>query len=195
MSAPLPLVTGWAGGATAALLLGAAFGVALERGGLGDARKLTGQFYGTDFTVFKVMFTAIVVAMLGLVILGAAGVVDRALVSVTPTWLLPQIVGGLVFGVGFVMGGYCPGTGCTAAASGRLDALALVAGLLLGTLVFGELFPLLRGFYDATPRGPVTLPEFLHLPIGAEAALITAVALGGFVVAERIERGHRTEPR
>ncbi len=189
MSAPLPLdASGPLAHTASALLLGGAFGVALERAGLGDARKLTGQFYGTDFAVFKVMFTAIITCMLGLVALGALGVVDRTRLLVPPTYLLPQAAGGLLFGVGFVWGGYCPGTGCTAAASGRLDALALVAGLLLGTWVFGEAFALLRPFYEATPARSRTLPELFGLAEGAVVAGVVALAILGFAVAERVER-------
>jgi len=189
VSAPLPLdATGPVAHAASALLLGGAFGVALERAGLGDARKLTGQFYGTDFAVFKVMFTAIVTCMLGLLVLGALGLVNRTRLVVPPTYLLPQAVGGLIFGVGFVLGGYCPGTGCTAAASGRLDALALVAGLLGGTWLFGEAFSRLRGFYEATPMAARTLPELFGLAEGAVVAGVVVLALAGFGVAEHLER-------
>jgi len=170
-----------------AILLGLAFGVALERAGLGDARKLTAQFYLTDLTVFKVMFTAIVTAMLGLTVLSAAGVVSLARIEPIPTWLLPQLAGGLLFGVGFVMGGYCPGTSCVAAASGRIDGLATVIGMFAGVFVFGELFPLLRGFYDATPMGTVSLNDLVGAPRWLVAVGITALALGGFMLAERIE--------
>jgi hypothetical protein len=189
MSAPLPLeATGPLAHVASALLLGGAFGVALERAGLGDARKLTGQFYGTDFAVFKVMFTAIVTCMIGLMALGTSGVVDRSRLRVPPTYLLPQAVGGIVFGVGFVLGGYCPGTGCTAAASGRLDALATVAGLLGGTWLFGEVFPALRGLYEATPIAASTLPDLFGLAEGVVAVGVLVLALAAFAVAERLER-------
>ena len=91
-----------------ALAIGAAFGFALERAGLGDPNKLSGQFYLRDFTVFKVMMTAIVTAMLGLFWLGRLGVVPLGALYVPETFLLPQAVGGLIFGAGFVLCGLCP---------------------------------------------------------------------------------------
>jgi uncharacterized membrane protein YedE/YeeE len=170
---------------------GAAFGASLERAGLGSARKLIGQFYGTDLAVFKVMFSAIVVAMLGAFWLGWLGVLDLSRVEVPGTWLVPQAVGGLVFGVGLAMAGLCPGTSCVAAASGRGDGLAVVLGMFSGVLVTGVAFAPLRGLYElyeATARGPLTLPAWLGVPYGVVVAAVVAVALAGFVVAERIER-------
>ena len=175
---------GWigdAGGLAAALLLGVAFGWFLERAGLGNARKLAGQFYFADFTVFNVMFSAILTAMLGLFWLGRFGVVDVSRVHVPESFLLPQLVGGLVFGAGFVVGGLCPGTSCVAAATGRLDGLALVGGMLGGVWLFAEAFPLLERFYVSTPRGVLTLPAALGLPQGVVVFSLTAIALGAFV--------------
>ncbi len=90
----------------AGLALGIAFGFILERGGLGDPKKLTGLFYLTDFTMLKVMFTAIAVAAVGLGGLAALGAVDLSGLAVQPTYLWPQIVGGLLLGAGFAIGGY-----------------------------------------------------------------------------------------
>jgi len=101
----------------AAVIIGIAFGWTLERAGLGSAPKLAGQFYLTDFTVFKVMFSAIVTAMLGAFWLSRLGVLDLSRVYVPETYLLPQLAGGLLFGVGFVVACLCPGTSCVAAAS------------------------------------------------------------------------------
>jgi len=175
-------------GLTVALTLGASFGWFLERGGLGNARKLAGQFYLADFTVFKVMFSAIVTAMLGLFWLGKLGVVDVSRVYVPETYLLPQLVGGLVFGAGFVIGGLCPGTSCVAAATGRVDGFALVGGLLVGIWLFGEAFPLVERFYASTPRGSFTLPTLLGVPPGVVVFAIVAIALGAFAAAGRLEQ-------
>jgi len=178
-------------GLLTALALGIAFGFFLERGGLGNAVKLAGQFYLTDLTVFKVMFAAIVTAMLGLFWLSVLGLVQLPLVFVPPTYLLPHLAGGLVFGVGFVVGGLCPGTSCVSASSGRLDGLAVLGGMLLGILGFNEAFPLVEALYRATPRGSVTIPQLLGLPHGVLVAATVAAALLGFVAAERIERRAR----
>ena len=118
-----------------AFVIGIGFGFFLERAGFGSARKLTDQFYFRDMAVFRVMFTAIVTAMLGLFYLAAVGWVDLSLVYIQPTYLWPQIVGGLLLGVGFVVGGYCPGTSLVALATGKLDALVFVAGVFAGIFV------------------------------------------------------------
>lgn len=174
-----------------ALLIGVAFGFTLERAGLGSATKLAGQFYLRDFTVFKVMFTAILTAMAGVLLLGGLGVMDMSRVTLPGTWLLPQLVGGILFGIGFVMGGLCPGTSCVAAAAGKLDGLALIGGLLLGTFIFGEVFAFVRPLYEATPRGLVTIAEVARLPAPVVAGLIGGAAIGSFVLIERFERKGR----
>jgi uncharacterized membrane protein YedE/YeeE len=171
----------------AAVAIGIAFGWALERAGLGSARKLAGQFYGTDLTVFKVMFTAILVAMLGAFWLGRLGAIDLAQVFVPETWLAPQLAGGLIFGAGFLVAGLCPGTSCVAAATGRGDGAMVVAGMFTGVLVTGLALAPLRSFYESTARGSLTLPELLHVPYGVVVCAVVIVALTGFVVAERIE--------
>jgi uncharacterized protein len=170
------------------LAIGVAFGIALERGGLGSARKLTGQFYLTDLTVFKVMFSAIVTAMLGLFWLSRMAWIDLDAIAVPETYLRPQIAGGLIFGAGFVLAGLCPGTSCVAAASGRGDGLAVVAGLFTGVLAAGAALPRLLDFYDGGARGAWTLPSLLHLPYGVVVFGVVLVALAGFAAAERLER-------
>lgn len=171
-----------------AVLLGIAFGWFLERGGMGSARKLAGQFYFTDLSVLKLMFSAILTAMLGLFWLSWAGLLDLSRVYVPETFVAPQLVGGLVFGVGFATGGLCPGTSCVAAATGRRDGFALIAGMLTGVFVFGEAFPALASFADSTARGAWTLPQALGLSYGTVVGIIVAVALGAFAGAERLER-------
>ncbi len=168
--------------------IGIGFGVALERAGLGSARKLIGQFTLTDFTVFKVMFSAILTAMLGSFWLGRLGLIDLAAVSVPETFVLPQLVGGLIFGLGFVVAGLCPGTSCVAAASGRGDGVVVVAGLLAGVLGTGFAFPQLQQFYDSTARGTWQVPEALHLSYGVVVFIIVLIAVGGFQLVERMER-------
>jgi uncharacterized membrane protein YedE/YeeE len=170
-----------------ALIIGIAFGWFLERSGMGSARKLAGQFYLTDLTVFKVMFTAILTAMLGVFWLGWLGVLDVSRIYVPETWILPQLVGGVVFGVGFAMAGLCPGTSCVSAATGRIDGVAVVIGMFAGVFGTGLLFERLATFYASTPRGTFTLPDLLHLNEGVIVFAIVLIALAGFKVAERIE--------
>lgn len=171
-----------------AVLVGLGFGFALERAGLGSARKLVGQFYGDDLTVLKVMFSAVVVAMLGTFWLGRAGALDLTRVAVPQTWLLPQLAGGALFGVGMAMGGLCPGTSCVAAASGRGDGVAVLLGLFGGILAAGLAATPLRALYQATPRGALTLPAWLDVPYGAIIFNVVLLALGAFATAEWVER-------
>jgi uncharacterized membrane protein YedE/YeeE len=172
----------------AALIIGIAFGWVLERSGMGSARKLAGQFYLRDMTVFKVMFTAILTAMLGVFWLGWLGVVDVSRIYVPETFILPQIAGGLIFGIGFAAAGLCPGTSCVSAATGRIDGAAVVAGMFAGVLVFGFALGSLRGFYEATPRGALTLDDVFGLSHGIVVFGIVLLALAGFRVAETLER-------
>jgi len=175
------------GALAAALLIGVAFGWCLERAGLGSARKLVAQFYLTDLAVFKVMFSAIVTAMLGAFWLARLGVLDLGRVYVPETWLLPQLVGGAAFGAGLALAGLCPGTSCVAAATGRGDGLAVVAGFFAGVLATGVALPSMQRFYTSTARGALTLPSLLGVSYGVVVLVVVAVALGGFVLAERIE--------
>ena len=171
-----------------AFIIGIGFGFFLERGGFNSARKLAAQFYFTDLTVFKVMFTAIITAMVGVYYLSVIGFVDLSLVYLTPTFLVPQIVGGLILGVGFVIGGYCPGTSCVAASTGRIDGVVYLLGIIFGIFVFGEVFPLVSSFYVSTPMGQITLPQISGLPYGLLVFLVVLMALGGFVGAEWVEK-------
>lgn len=171
-----------------AFAIGIAFGWFLERAGFGSANKLVSQFYLNDLAVFKVMFTAIVTAMLGVFYLGWLGFLDLKLIYLSDTNLWPQMVGGLVLGIGFVIGGYCPGTSMVAVATGKIDALFFVAGVMFGVLVIGEAFPLVRGFYESGNYGRLTLPEVFHLSYGIVVFLVVLMALGGFLFAGWAER-------
>ncbi len=172
-------------GIITAVCIGIAFGWCLERGGMGNARKLAGQFYLRDFTVIKVMFSALITAMLGVFWLGRLGVIDVHSLYVPETFLVPQVIGGVLFGAGFVIGGLCPGTSCVAAASGRLDGLAVMAGMFIGVLGFGIVFSRIQRIYYATSRGAFTLPTASHIPYGVIAA---AICIGGLLMFGSINR-------
>jgi uncharacterized membrane protein YedE/YeeE len=171
-----------------AFVLGLGFGFCLERAGFGSARKLAAQFYLYDMSVFKVMFTAIVTAMLGVTYLGWIGWLDLSLVYLVPTHLGPQLVGGLVLGVGFVIGGYCPGTSVASLATGRIDAMLYALGIFAGTFVYAEVYPAIKGFVNADAMGEVTLPEVLGLPYGLVVFAVVVIAVVGFWGATKVER-------
>jgi hypothetical protein len=170
-----------------AFLIGAAFGACLEQAGLGQAGKLAGQFSLRDFTVLKVMFSAILTAMLGTFWLGRFGIIDLAALYVPDTHVQAQLAGGLIFGVGFVLAGLCPGTACVAAASGRIDALAALCGMLAGVLGAGFAMPSLAGLYADAARA-WTLPAALGLPYGVVVAAVVLAAVGLFSFIETRER-------
>jgi len=170
-----------------AFAIGIGFGFFLEQAGFGSAMKLAGQFYFRDLTVFKVMFTAIVTAMLGLFWLSRLGIVDLSLVRVLPTYLVPQLVGGIIFGVGFVMGGYCPGTCCVAAVTGRMDGWVHLLGMFAGIFVFAEVYPMISEWYSSTAMGEATLSQVFNLSPGTTVFIVTSVALLGFSGAEFVE--------
>ena len=164
-----------------AIALGVAFGFCLERGGMAYAPKLAGQFTGTDFTVLRVMFSAIITAMLGLFWLDRLALIDFAHVYVPDTYLPAQITGGLIFGAGFATAGLCPGTSCVAAATGRLDGLAVMVGLIIGVIAFNMAHPV----YDGVPE---TLPSALGIPYGIVVFLVVLLALVAFGVSRTFER-------
>ena len=172
----------------AALIIGFAFGWFLERGGLGNANKLAGQFYFTDLTVFKVLFTALVTAMLGAFWLDRLGVLDGDLVFFPETFVAPQAIGGALFGVGFLVGGLCPGTSCVAAASGRWDGLAVIGGMLLGVALFNAAFDWIEPLYNSTPLGPLPLTDLAGISRGSGVAIVTGVALAAFAAIAAVER-------
>ena len=190
MSPPLPLAlpSGSPSALAVAFGIGLGFGWFLERAGLGSARKLMGQFQLTDLAVFKVMFSAIVTAMLGLFWLSRLGMVDLARVYVPETFVAPQLVGGVVFGAGMALAGLCPGTSCVAAATGRVDGAAVVGGFFAGVLVTGLAIPSVERFYGSGARGAVTLDSALGASTGTMTLVVVAAAMAGFLAAERIER-------
>lgn len=147
------------------LLLGAAFGATLERSGFGDARRLAAQFMLTELRVLKVMFTAIVTCLLWITLATSVGWLDFGALAVNPTWLGTAAVGGLLLGMGFVVGGYCPGTSIVSAATGKVDGMFFLAGVGAGVFVFGETGGAFRTFYDtAGALGRVTLPTSSSSP-------------------------------
>lgn len=167
-----------------AFAIGIAFGIALEKGGFGRATILASQFYFTNMRVLKVMFTAIVTAMLGLYFLSVIGFVDLSLIYLTQTNMLPMVVGGLVAGVGFVIGGYCPGTSMVAVATGKIDAVVYVAGMIFGIFVFAEMFPSIEDFFNSGFMGSVTIPSYFNLSYGLVVFLVVLMAIGAFTAAE-----------
>jgi len=169
------------------LLIGVGFGVALEISGFGDSRKLAAQFYLREMTVLKVMFTAIVVAAVLIFLSSSLGLLDFSRVWVNPTYLAPGIVGGLIMGVGFIVGGFCPGTSLVAASTLKLDGVFFVLGVFGGVYAFGETVQSFEPFFQSTFLGRFTVPDWLGLPYGVVVVLLVLMALVMFWGAEIAE--------
>lgn len=170
-----------------ALLIGIGFGFVLERGGLGNAKKLIAQFLLKDLTVFKVMFTCIITAMTGLFFLSIFGMINMDLVSSPESYLLPQLVGGLLLGVGFVIAGYCPGTTIVGMASGKIDAIYSFIGLFVGAFVFSLVFQWIEPFYNSTRLETPSISQVLDLKQTSVITIAISLALIGFYVSEKLE--------
>jgi uncharacterized protein len=163
-----------------AIVLGIAFGFILEASGFSSSRNITGVFYGYNFVVLRVFFTAVIVAMVGLMYFDYFGWLDLSKIFILPTFLWPMILGGVIMGIGFIMGGFCPGTSFTAIAIGKLDGLVFTVGLYLGIFVFSEAFPLFENFYYSGNLGNVTLTEVTGIPAAWFALAFTVIALAAF---------------
>ena len=170
-----------------ALIAGIGFGFVLEQAGFSSTKKLVGLFYGYDFTVLKVFFTAGVTAMIGVLLFSQIGILDLSLIYINPTFLWSALVGGAIMGVGFIIGGFCPGTGICAASIGKLDGLAFVFGSGLGVLVFAEGYPMFEKIYLAENWGPVLINEKLGMSKIFFAFLLTAIAIIAFYLTRLIE--------
>jgi hypothetical protein len=171
----------------AALLVGVGFGLVLERGGFGRADNLAAIFYGRDFRVMRVMFTAIITGMLGLYFCDLTGIMPLGSIGILDTYLVPQLVGGLILGAGFIIGGYCPGTSVVGAMSGKLDGLVFMVGLLGGSMTFTLGYDVLRPFHMKTAMGRVLLHEYFGLPSGVMVFGVVLFAIGCFFAVGRIE--------
>ena len=180
-----------------ALLIGFAFGFVLEQAGFSSSKKLAGVFYGYDFVVLRVFFTAAVTAMIGVIIFAHYGILDIDLIYINPTFLWSAVVGGIIMGVGFILGGYCPGTSVCGAAIGRVDAMIFVLGSFFGVLVFAEGYPLFESLYKAANFGSPKVFDSLSMSQGAFALLLTLVAVGAFwvtaVIEKKVNKGEVTD--
>jgi hypothetical protein len=171
-----------------AFLIGIAFGFVLESSGFSSSRKLAGVFYGYDMVVLKVFFTGALTAMLGLLFFSLFGWVDLDLVYVNPTYLTSAILGGIIMGAGFIMGGYCPGTSFCGASIGKIDAMVFIVGLFIGVSIFGAGYEWWDNLYMAKFLGFPKVSESIGLTDGVFALLLILIALVMFWVAEWVEK-------
>jgi uncharacterized protein len=171
-----------------ALIIGIGFGYALEQAGFSSARKLVGMFYGYDTTVIKVFFTASIVALIGSQLLSYLGLLDLNKVYVNEFYTKSAIVGGIIMGAGFILGGFCPGTGLSAMSIGKIDAMVFFLGGLTGAFLFAETYPRISNLANASYRGPVKINEVMGLSPGLFTLLLIIAAVGMFWLAEKAEK-------
>jgi hypothetical protein len=146
------------------------------------------MFYGYDTTVLKVFFTAAIVALCGSQILSFFGLLDLGKVSVNEFYVIPSIVGCIIMGAGFIMGGYCPGTGISALSIGKIDGLIFTIGGMFGAFLFAETYPLLKYFANSSYKGPIKINEVLNLSPWLFTLLLIITAIGMFWIAELAEK-------
>ncbi len=171
-----------------ALLIGIGFGFSLEQAGFSSSRKLAGMFYGYDTTVIKVFFTAAIVALIGSQLLSFFGLLNLNMVFVNEFYVNASIVGGIIMGAGFIMGGFCPGTGLSALSIGKIDAMFFFAGGLAGAFIFAEVYPFIQHFANSTYKGPVKINEILGISPGLFIFLLIIAAVVMFWLAEAAEK-------
>jgi len=171
-----------------ALLIGTGFGFSLEQAGFSSSRKLVGMFYGYDTTVIKVFFTASIVALVGSQFLSYFGLLNLNQVFVNEFYVSASIVGGIIMGAGFIMGGFCPGTGLSAMSIGKIDAIVYVLGGLTGAFLFGETYPLIQNLANGSYKGSVKIDEALGIPTGLFIFLLIIAAALMFWIGELAEK-------
>jgi hypothetical protein len=171
-----------------ALLIGIGFGFSLEQAGFSSSRKLVGMFYGYDTTIIKVFFTAAIVALIGSQLLSFFGLLNLNLVFVNEFYVAASIVGGVIMGVGFIMGGFCPGTGLSALSIGKIDAMVFFAGGLTGAFFFAETYPLIQNLANRSYKGPVKINEAMGISPGLFIFLLIIAAVMMFWLAEAAEK-------
>jgi len=170
------------------IIIGTLFGIALEKAGFGSSRRLSGIFYFRDMAVLKVMFTALITTMLGIILAQKLGIVESDNLYLMSTIYGAQVVGGLIFGIGFVMGGWCPGTAAVGMASGKFDAITFLAGTIVGSIIFNEAFAIVKPLYNAGNKGVIFVYDSLHMSQGWFAFLFTIMGIAAFWLVEKIEK-------
>jgi len=170
-----------------AFVIGLGFGYVLEQGGFSNSRKLAGVFYGYDFVVLRVFFTAAITAAIGLLLFSYMGWVNYDLLYVNPTFLWSALVGGVIMGFGFILGGFCPGTSMVAAVIGKIDAMVFVLGLMIGVFIFGSFYEDFLPLYTGENLGSIFIFDTLGLTRDWFVFLLVLVALVAFIVTRKIE--------
>ncbi len=170
------------------LLIGIAFGAVLEMSGFGDSRRLAAQFYFKEMRVLKVMFTAIIVAMTLIFFSSSIEILDFSRIYVNKTYLMPGIIGGIIMGFGFIIGGFCPGTSLVSMSTGKIDGMFFVGGVGFGVFIFGESVSMFQNFFNSSYMGRFLIPELFNIGTGITVVLAILMALAMFYGGEISEK-------
>lgn len=170
-----------------AFVIGLGFGYVLEQAGFSSSRRLAGVFYGYDFVVLRVFFTAAVTAMTGLLLFRYLGWIDYDMLYINPTYIWSAIIGGLIMGFGFILGGFCPGTSLAGAVIGKIDAMFFIFGMFIGIFIFGEFYAVFEPIYHGHYLGNIFVFDSLGMSREWFAFLLIVMALAAFFITQRIE--------
>ena len=173
----------------AAIVFGFVFGWLLQRGGVTDYNVVVNQFRFKDFTVLKVMLTAVVLGGIGVAMLHAGGLANTH-IKASP--MLAIVLGASIFGVGMVIYGYCPGTGLAAIGTGSIHALAGVVGMLAGGIVYALTYPwVAKNILPIADVGTMTLDKLFGIPAWTVFVILALVAVSVFAMVTKFERSRR----
>ena len=161
-----------------AVFIGMAFGYIMEASGFSSSRKLIGVFYGYDFAVVRVFITATLVAIIGLLYMGYFGWIDYSVL----------FIGGVIMGIGFITGGFCPGTSLCAVAIGKLDGWAFTIALFIGIFLYTQVYPFIEPLFNAGDMGHIKITEYLGVSEGSFVFGFTIVSVIIFYVTTLIRR-------
>ncbi len=171
----------------AAVLIGVLFGYALQRSGFTNSKKIASAFFLKDVDVPVVMFSAIITASLGLWGMSLLGLIDPGKIYFLPSYLLPMIVAGFIFGIGMAVGGFCPGTSLASMVTGKIDAMVFVGGFLIGSLLFGDFYPLWDKFYNSGANGVWRIDQLLNINLGLAILIITLLGVFGSIGMRKLQ--------
>jgi len=168
--------------------IGIGFGFLLEAAGFTNTRKLAGVFYGYDFVVLKVFFSAAITAAIGLYLMNHYGLIEMDAIFYPKTFWIPTLIGGLIMAFGFLIGGFCPGTSICAAVTGKIDAMVFVLGAIIGIFGYAMTYePLWENLRNSGKMGEVNIADWMGISDGLFILLMTIVAAIMFFAVTRIQ--------
>lgn len=170
-----------------AFVIGLGFGYILEQAGFGSSRKLAGLFYGYDFVVLRVFFTAAITATTGLLIFEYLGWLDFSQIYIHPTYVWSSILGGFLMGLGFITGGFCPGTSMVGAVIGKIDAMLFIVGMFIGIFLFGEFYNTFKPIYEGAFKGNLIVSDIFNISRHFFALILIVFAILAFYITQKIE--------